>query len=1062
MNEIKERLLNLDIVEIISGYTQLKKSGSNYKGLCIIHKEKTPSLMVSADKGIWKCFGCGKGGNLIDFVMEAEGLSYQEAVTKIAKDHHIEIPRKEQSGEEREKELHREALFTANKIAARYYEENLFRSENSRILEYASGRWKEETIRMWGIGYAGEAWDGLLSWSRQQGVKTDLLMELGLIKEGKGGKLYDFFRGRVMFPIHDHMGRVVGFSGRIIPGADGTTDEKQPKYINTPETPIYSKEAVLYGLNLARRTVREKQLAWLVEGNPDAIRLHEIDVHNTVAPCGTSLTDGQVQLLKGMGVKTVNIIGDNDPAGKKAVKRSAELIIRSGMTVGVVDLPEENGKKEDPDSFFKSGKQFKEYVKEGTKDYILKRGEEWADKAHNPDFKAKAIDELTGLIACFDDRSLHELYIDQLSRLITPKKAWTDKLKSILRDEPAEKKAEIIPKHVDANDFERYGFYADYDGYHFRTRSGIIRGCNFTMKPLFHIQSVLNAKRLYEIKNEFGHTEVIELLQKDLVALAAFKVRVESLGNFLWEATETELNKLKRYLYEKTETCIEISQLGWQKNGFYAWANGIYNGHFAKVDNNGIVRHEDKNYYLPAFSAIYRGEDGLFMSERRYVHREGCDISLYDYSRRLRDVFGDNAIIAVCFYVASLFRDHLVRLHTFFPILNLFGPKGAGKTELAVSLLHFFGKGGKGPNINNTTKAALADHVAMLSNGCVHIDEYKNNIDFEKIEFLKGLWDGTGRTRMNMDKDKKKETTAVDCGVILSGQEMPTADIALFSRLIYLSFFKTEYSDDEKRAFNELKDIEKKGLTHITHEILAHRAFFLENYITAYDRTAEEITAALGKEVIEDRLFRNWVSVLAAYVALEGKIRACFTHQELITIAVRQLQTQQKETRTSNEISTFWNLVQYMYADGMIQEGVDFRIDFGQTAIKTDMVDASYPEPKNIIFIQYSRIIPLYRKIGKMNQEKILPADSIDYYLKHDKRYLGKKMIAFKATDPKTGVELQDPFGKTKRKVTNAYAFLYDQLGVSLHNEDEKTDNDDFMLTSNNFRKVREADPRMF
>ena len=1060
MNEIREKILNLDIVEIISRYTQLKKSGSNYKGLCKFHNEKTPSLMVSAEKGIWKCFGCGRGGNLIDFVMEAEGESYQEAVARIAKDHHIDMPRREQTSEEREKDLHREALFTANKIVARYFEERLFKEDHKPALDYALSRWKEDTLRMWGIGYAPDTWDGLFSWSMEQGLKPGLLMELGLIREGKGGKLYDFFRGRLIFPIHDQMGRVAGFTGRIIPGIPAAADEKNPKYINTPETPIYSKAKTLYGLNLARRTIREKQLAWLVEGNPDVIRLHEIEIHNTVGPCGTSLTEDQVQLLKSLGVKTVNIIGDSDTAGQKAVSRSAEKLIREGITVNVVDLPQKNGKKEDPDSFFKTPEQFIETAKE-KKDYIIKLAGNWKAGGLDPDTTSKAIDELTALIAKFIDKSRHDIYIDQLSRLISPKKAWTDKLKSVLRDEPGNDRTDIIPKHVDVNDFERYGFYSNHDGYHFRTRSGIIRGCNFTMKPLFHIQSVQNAKRIYEIKNEFGHTEVIELLQKDLVALAAFKVRVESLGNFLWEATETELNKLKRYLYEKTETCIEISQLGWQKAGFYAWANGIYNSAFQKVDANGIVRHNDKNYYLPAFSSIYKGEEGLFLSERRYFHSDSNEITFLEYSRRLREVFGDNAIIAICFYIASLFRDHLVRLHTFFPILNLFGPKGTGKTELAVSLLHFFGKGGKGPNINNTTKAALADHVAMLSNGCVHIDEYKNNIDFEKIEFLKGLWDGTGRTRMNMDKDKKKETTAVDCGVILSGQEMPTADIALFSRLIYLSFFKTEYSDDEKRAFNGLKEVEKKGLTHITHEILAHRAYFLENYVATYDRTADEISAALDKEVIEDRLFRNWVSVLAAYFTLEDKIKVSFTHAELISIAARQLLTQQKETRTSNEISTFWNLVQYMYADGMIQEGVDFKIDFGTTVLKTDMIDASYSEPKNVIYIQDSRIIPLYRKIGKMNQEKILPADSIEYYLKHDKRYLGKKYVNFKAVDPKTGIVQQDTNGKTKRKVTPAYAFEYDLLEINLHNESDQDDTD-FPLTCSNFRKQRDTDGRVF
>lgn len=1050
--DIKEKILDLDIVESIGRYMELKRTGANYKGLCPIHGEKTPSLVVSPAKNIWKCFGCGKGGNLIDFVIELKGVSYRDAVKEIAHDHHIEIPRREQSDDDRKKDLQREGLFIINRIAEAHFEENLYKPENTLALEYARSRWSDETIRLFGIGYAPDSWNDLVGFLRKAGADQAAAMEAGLIKEVQGSepgprgsklRVYDYFRNRLIFPIKDKSGRTVGFSGRILKGSGRKGEEA--KYINSPETIIYKKRSVLYGLNTALRSIREKKFCYLVEGNADVVKLQGIGINNTVGTCGTALTTDQIALLKPL-VKCINIIGDGDKAGQKALRKSAEMIIsEAGIPVSIVTFPEsEEGVKHDPDSFFTSEEQFKEYVNANIPDYILWTARAEAKKAHNPDFKAQLVDQLCTLISRFEDPTLHELYADQLGKIIGPKKLWTDKIKSLLKENGAVEKKEIIPNTVDINDFERYGFYADKDGYYFRTNKGIIRGCNFTMKPLFHIQSVLNAKRLYEIKNEHNHTAVVEFLQKDLVALASFKVRIESLGNFLWLSGEQELNKLKLYLYEKTETCFEISQMGWQKQGFYAWANGIYNGQFTKTDENGIVKHDGKNYYLPAFSSIYKGEDGLFMSERRFIHRDGNQVSLNDYSRRLIDVFGDNAMIAICFYLATLFRDFLVQIFNFFPILNLFGPKGAGKTELAVSMLHFFGRGGKGPNINNTTKAALADHVAQVANGCVHIDEYKNNIDFEKIEFLKGLWDGTGRTRMNMDKDKKKETTAVDCGVILSGQEMPTADIALFSRLIYLSFFKTEYSDEEKKNFNELKEIEKKGLTHITHEILSLRSWFRENYMSFYEKTAAELSEKLGKEVIEDRLFRNWTMILAAHATLSGKISLAFTHEKVMAAAVNQLRIQQRETRTSNEISTFWNLVQFMYADGLIQDGVDFKIDFAQAGIRTDLTDAHFSDPKNILSIQHSRIIPLYRKIGKQNNEKILPADSIYYYLKHDKRYLGKIKVNFKAVDPSTGIELTDENGKKKRKIAWAYVFLYDELNIVLHNEQEENSDDPF------------------
>ena len=286
-------------------------------------------------------------------------------------------------------------------------------------------------------------------------------------------------------------------------------------------------------------------------------------------------------------------------------------------------------------------------------------------------------------------------------------------------------------------------------------------------------------------------SEVIELAQRDLVSQQGFMVRVESLGNFLWEGTESDLKKLKRFLYERTDTCIEITQLGWQKEGFWAWVNGIYCEEFLKINEFGIVRFRDKNYYIPGLSPIYSSEEGLFQSERRFIYIEGTT-TLFEYSSLLREVFGDNAMVSLCFYFACLFRDVIVRTNNNFPILNLFGPKGTGKSELALSLLSLFGRAVKGPDLTNTTKAALADHIAQRSNTLVHIDEYKNSVEFEKVAFLKGIYDGTGRTRMNMDKDKKNETTSVNVGVCLTGQELPTADIALFHRLIYLSFTKDE------------------------------------------------------------------------------------------------------------------------------------------------------------------------------------------------------------------------------------------------------------------------------
>jgi len=217
-----------------------------------------------------------------------------------------------------------------------------------------------------------------------------------------------------------------------------------------------------------------------------------------------------------------------------------------------------------------------------------------------------------------------------------------------------------------------------------------------------------------------------------MISLNGFKLRVESLGNFIWEVPEIYFNKVKKYLYDKTQTCTEITQLGWQKAGFFAWGNGIFNSSFQKSDNYGIVSHDKLNYYLPAFSEIYKSEPSLFQFERKFIHTDSNHISLHDYLIIFRKVFGNNALIAFSFFVASLFRDIIINRFGFFPLLNAFGEKGGGKTDFAISIMSFFGISGSGPNINNTSKAALGDHVSQVSNGCVHIDEYRNDIEIDK------------------------------------------------------------------------------------------------------------------------------------------------------------------------------------------------------------------------------------------------------------------------------------------------------------------------------------------
>jgi hypothetical protein len=286
---------------------------------------------------------------------------------------------------------------------------------------------------------------------------------------------------------------------------------------------------------------------------------------------------------------------------------------------------------------------------------------------------------------------------------------------------------------------------------------------------------------------------------------------------------------------------------------------------------------------------------------------------------------------------------------------------------------------------------------------------------------------------MNMDKDKKKETTAVDCGVILSGQEMPTADIALFSRMIYLTFSQVEYNDQEKADFNELKEIEKLGNTHITNEILSLRKTFIANFNDSYETVSQDLNAELGGNVIEDRIYKNWLVVIATYHAIMEEIEVGFNYKDLLILSAAQIIIQNSETKKSSEISTFWSMVTYLASDNLIHDGIDYRIEV-INEIKTEEMDEPRKFAKGVpvIYIQLSRILQLYRKHGKSGGEKILPIDSIKYYIRNDPRFLGTKRTRFQFLDTLTSVE-----GVWSSKPEWAYVLLYKDLGIDLSTSTE-------------------------
>ena len=350
------------------------------------------------------------------------------------------------------------------------------------------------------------------------------------------------------------------------------------------------------------------------------------------------------------------------------------------------------------------------------------------------------------------------------------------------------------------------------------------------------------------------------------------------------------------------------------------------------------------------------------------------------------------------------------------------------------------------PNIQNSTLAALNDTVAAVSNALVHIDEYKNNLDINKHEFLKGLWDGTGRTRMNMDLDKKKETTSVDSGIILSGQEMPTADIALFSRLIFLSFSSSEFTEEQKENYQRLKVMRQQGMTHLTLEILKLRSKVETEFPNEYQRTMKEANEHLRDINVEDRILLNWVAPLAVFRCLEGLLDTSLSYKQMLHIFVEGIKFQNAQCKQNNELAAFWNMVQYLMSEGEIIEGGDFRIEYVRR-LKTDIANLNMSESKPVLYIQKTRLFMLYKKHGKAVGDTLLPEGSLKYYLEHSREYLGEKAgIRFKHYVHGVIQYTKDSNGQSREVTTVQRAYCFDYLslartfGINLEKANDTTD----------------------
>ena len=406
-----------DIVEVVSDFVSLRKAGVNYKGLCPFHNEKTPSFVVSPSKGICHCFSCGKGGNVIHFLMEHEQMTYPEALRWLAQKYNIRIEEKELSPQELEARGKRESLFIVNEWANNYFQDNLYNNDEGVTygLGYLRNRGlRDDIIRKFQLGYCLQQNDALGKTAIKQGYKEEFLIETGLCSKRENGTLYDKYHGRIIFPVHNLSGKVVAFGGRIL-----SNDKKAAKYINSPESEIYHKSFELYGIHEAKRAITQKDRCYLVEGYMDVISMHQCGIENVVASSGTSLTEGQIRMLHRF-TSNITVLYDGDPAGIHASLRGINMLLEEGMNIKVLLLPD----GDDPDSFARkhNAAEYQEYMESHQEDFLTFKTRVLLKDAQNDIHKrSEVINDIIESISLIPDAVTRSVYIQECSRLLNVK-----------------------------------------------------------------------------------------------------------------------------------------------------------------------------------------------------------------------------------------------------------------------------------------------------------------------------------------------------------------------------------------------------------------------------------------------------------------------------------------------------------------------------------------------------------------------------------------------------------------------------------------------------------------
>jgi DNA primase catalytic core len=859
--------------------------------------------------------------------MKHENLSFIDAVKELAGQHSIEVqveqltPEAQAKAEEAQRQ--REAVQIVLNYAAAYFAGTPLPERWSETRKL-----KQPTTTAWELGYAENRRDGFYQDALKQQYSAEVLVQAGLVrkveKDGETPRYYDLFQDRVMFPIRDARGRLVAFTGRLVTEPAPDADYKPGKYVNSPDT-VWVKGDHLYGLHLAAEAIRKQKFAYLTEGNVDVLAMYQAEMRNTVAPCGTALTENQIKLLKRYTDHVV-MVPDHDPAGIKAMHKNAQHLIAAGFRVDVL-MPDAGL---DPDEMLKrrcKNADDLEAWQRKQRTYITGEllDECERDAALGGHDKAAAIRRLGEVLELIENDTLRQVYYDDVVE------RWSDfkrAYKLVKRGQDGLDKAAIERLGDNRADYFDFGFIEKDGCFYSYKGNKELRICNFTFEIQYFVLSSNEPKYVCFFTNMFGTSRTLPITTDDFTSVATFKKCVARLGNFIFEGTDEHLNLLKMKLFHGVPEAVQPRTMLYNPSGdFTTFANGLlYQDRWFAADRYGIVKLErpvatmeelaelrseahvgvgdevhvlgsvekltkklgeetklvelveagevvyQAHYFLPFASTLKLtdDDDDNYENERRFRLNTKVDaISFEDWSALLARAYGSNSLVMISFYLAAVFRDILYKANgNYFPLLHMYGLRGSGKSKAAEALISCFGQFSEETAVRlagGATATGIQRYMSTARNSLMMLDEYKNHLPMQTIELLKGIANGTGKLMGRATGGNETKSLRPLSSAVVCGQDLPTKDPALLSRSVVLEFSEDMKRQNDRAAYEELRTFQESGATvHVTRELLQYRDVmhtYRRREPNVTRRIREHCQQALGIADPEDRTVQNAASL---------------------------------------------------------------------------------------------------------------------------------------------------------------------------------------------------------